>query len=195
MFDIPDWFKKEGAIVKDSPILFTISVLIATAILGAGIFTYEQHYYYAGILTEKDGTIVQKDATITTISEERDAANRENDRLHNDVAAYQAANAAKSSPLKDRAKILAQQLLDFSELTRTNSAGSNWNLQNQYRQEWNGRFDPRLDSILNELDVRGQYSQFIPAGNDYQLPNPDQLKTISSEINRMADALQEPDSP
>jgi hypothetical protein len=187
---------------KEWRVIKSISFWIAGGIVAIGAFLIASWYYSGEIsaqhatIEEKDGTIEQKDETIRTISEERDAANRENDRLHNDVEAYQAANAAKSSPLKDRIKILAQQLLDFSELTRTNSAGNNnYILLSQYRNEWNGRFEPRLDSVLNELDVRGQYSQFIPAGEDYQLPNPDQIKTISSELNRMADALQESDTP
>jgi hypothetical protein len=89
------WVRKEKATMRGAPFSFVSCVIICTVLLGIGLFWLEERHY-AGIIAEKDATIVQKDETARTISEERDKSNRENERLRNDNALLQSIHDEKN---------------------------------------------------------------------------------------------------
>ena len=183
--------------IKGAPISFFGFVFIAALVVFMAV-----EWHYAGTIQEKDSTLIRKDAdlaqkddTIKTISEQRDAANRENDKLRNENAAYAAAHSEKSSPLKNRAIILAKQFSEFGDLVSTNENVYNAQALQKgelYREMWQVRFEPRVSEILKELDVQGQSSDYLPAGvSSYNMPSGEQVKKIASEIDRMAKNLPE----
>ena len=74
------------------------SFYIAVGIVAIGIFFIEQ-WHYAGTISEMGATITQKDATITTISEERNEANIEIGNLRNSHTNYYAEAQAQTNAM------------------------------------------------------------------------------------------------
>jgi hypothetical protein len=88
--DLPwyiSWFRGEKATIMGAPIAFIGCVIIATALFGIGLYWFIDHLYSAEI-RGKDAASQRDIATIRNITEERDAANRENAKLRNENADY-----------------------------------------------------------------------------------------------------------
>jgi hypothetical protein len=196
--DLP-WYiamvRKEKATVKGAPISFATCVIICTALLGIGIFTIDQ-WHYSGTISEKDSTIIRKDAdlgqkddTIRTISEERDAANRENDKLHKDNEWLRNFRSKDSTPIKQEAIILANQIHDYIKDWKDTEPP-----EQQYHnvQQYVARFGLRASLMRDDLDKAGQDSKEF----DSVMWNFDgsykEVRLIADSIQKLADNL--PDS-
>ena len=88
--------------MKESPISFTLCVLIITALLGVGIYWLEERHFN-GTISQMDATIRAKDATIATLNTQLSGANRDNDKLtkqNDDLKIYRGKDAPP--PQKER---------------------------------------------------------------------------------------------
>jgi hypothetical protein len=192
-----DHLKSEGQVIKNAPVAFCSFVVIA----GFVIFLFVD-WHYVGTISEKDSTITQKEATITTVSAERDSFKDDNEKLRNENAQYQAAHDEKAFPLKKRVKILASQISEWSSQIETNRPQTFNSPQFQTLvYEWEGRFWPRLQIDLKQLDEIGQHSEQIEIMNFngmenmmvnfsyYQPQFYAQMQILTNELNRLAENL------
>jgi hypothetical protein len=83
VFDIPEWFRKEGSVVIGAPRLFAISVLIAATIVGSGIYWFVDHLYSA--------QLQNKDATIETVEVDRNSYKEHWDESQQEINKLRAA--------------------------------------------------------------------------------------------------------
>ena len=147
-----------------------------------------------------------KDAEMSSLRQEKEKLqtdlqreDRENDNLRNQNALLQSSHDEKSFPLKKRAQILAKQIDDFAN--QIHWPPTDMVLRSQQYNEWSDRFAPRVQVMLKQLDELGQHSDFFETNNyGYLLMNyaPDevkQLKSVASELNRLADKLPDVESP
>ena len=86
--------------VRTAPIPFVVCTLIASAVTCTACYWFVDHLYAA---------------TLLTVREERDKANRDNEKLSKQVEALRIYRANDNIPLKKRALILAQQIRDFTK--------------------------------------------------------------------------------
>jgi hypothetical protein len=98
--------KKEWPVVKK----FIIHLACFAAEVVCILFLYEKF-----VIPGMDGELHQKDETIRTISEERDGANRENEKLSKQIEELRIYRAQDTMPLKAKALILAKQIRDFTK--------------------------------------------------------------------------------
>jgi hypothetical protein len=179
-----------AAITARWPAMKKFIVHVAFLAVGAlaMIFLYEKF-----IIPGKDAEIgalqQQKEKMATDLQRE----DRENDKLRNDVAAYQSSNASKSFPLKKRAQILAKQLTEFADSIE----GTNWDNGRAINQ-WSQRFESRANVMLQEMDELGEHSEKISQVDLQQYnPNvfPGQVKELAKEIDRLAVDLPDVEKP
>lgn len=194
--------------IKKAPFAFVSCVLIIGVVIFFGVGAIEE-WHYAGTISENEATITakeadlgQKDETIRTISEERDAANRENEKLRNENAEYQASRDEKEFPLKKRAQILANQINRYAdEIFDTLKSSSGYNQWEQKSEEWQDRFVPRIEVMLKQMDELDQHSDLFETNNISYVFNtqpqnaPNQLKAMAAELNKLADGLPDVASP
>src|SRR6266850_2307599 len=88
--------------IKRSPWHFIGAVAV---LVGVGWLVISLHY--AMVMQAKDAELGQKNETIRTISEERDKANRENEKLAKQVEQLRIYRGQDAPPLKRKALILA----------------------------------------------------------------------------------------
>src|SRR3989442_7115278 len=93
--------KKNLRVIKGGPFLSCLSLV------AVGIFILVDWHYR--------GTLDEKDATIRTVAEERDKANRDNEKLFKQVEALRIYRAQDALPLKKKALILVQQIRQFTK--------------------------------------------------------------------------------
>jgi|SRR5665213_213629 len=108
----------------------------------------------------------------------------------------------KSTSLKQRAQLLANQLTDFADEMDNDKVPTNLRL---YQNEWDHRFPNKIDALLKELDAQGQFSQKIEKesngldingyGVAFQTDTAAKIRDVASEIKRMADDLPESKKP
>jgi septal ring factor EnvC (AmiA/AmiB activator) len=199
----PWWLRqlqKEQRTMKSAPLSVLVCVLILASLSALAIWWAEERHFQMEI-SSLNAAISANEATIRTLNTEKasedrddDKLRRENDKLRTENASATASRADKSIPIKGRAKILSQQLIEFAD--RWEKAGPNMNnIKMQLVEEWRERFHSRLKEITSELDALGQYSSKIGSLGDVSyisnLPSADVIRTTASELTRMADAVSE----
>jgi len=176
--------------MKESPISFTLCVLIIAALLSIGIYWLEERHY-DGIIKEMDATIKAKEATIATLNSQLSGANRDNDKLikeNEDIKVYRGKDAP---PLKKNAVILAAQMHEFLHKWKRNpqDPNSEW----QYVNRFDERFWPRIKLVRDDLDQNNEQSDVLDnIMHDwvfYAKKGYDQSKTMADEIERLANKL------
>lgn len=176
---------KEWPNVKASLVSFTICVLALAVIIGMGLYWFLDHSYSAEI-RGKNAALEQKEERIRTISEERDRANRENEKLSKQVEGLRIYRAQDAPPLKKKALILAEQIKAFTKDWKDTDPP---NVQHEnVRNYWN-RFGLRASIARDELDQSGQQSEaFDKVMYDFDASYAS-VRTIASEIGRLAGNL------
>jgi len=184
--------KDEGRVLRRSPLSFVVSVLLVTSVFGGCIYWFVDHLY-ASALRGQLAQIQAQEATIKDISEERDHANRDNEKLRRDVAAFQAVHDDKSFPLKKRALILSSQLKEYAARLIDATNKNDPVKRNEINNEWENRFQHRVNLVLSQLDEYGQHSEKLESSVNYVgIYSPQAAELISlysSEIARMANNL------
>lgn len=177
--EIIDHFKQEGQVIKGSPFAFATCVLVLAGFIFAGVA-----WHYEGMLAQKDATIAQKDARIGTISEQRDGANRENDKLLKQVEELRIYRGKDTLPIKTKALILARQIHDFTKDWKDTDPDQYQNVQ-KYLQ----RFGLRASIVRDDLDQSGQQSDALDkVMYNFNFRYGD-VRTIAAEIEKLADNL------
>ena len=164
-------FTKEWPQVKAAWASFAVCMLVTAVFVFGGAYWLVDRFHVAEIRG--------KDATIVTLSAERDAYKRQLEEA-----------GISSFSLKKRAIILADQIADFARRWPTNGSPVDpfW--------EFEGRFEARILKIRDELDEHGQQSQEFD--QESRLPNrspgnfkPDVAIRLASHIRRLANNLRD----
>lgn len=171
-------FEKQCSIVKSA--WEFVCVLVVLGFLAChGLY---QHF----VLPGRDGEIKQKDATIDLIKEEKATLIRANDKLTKQVEQLRIYRSRDMMPLKKTALILAQQIRDFIK---------NWkdtdppDIRYPNIQKYLQRFGLRASIMRDDLDQNGQQSDEFDNVMYHFDDNYQQVRTIASEIERLANKL------
>jgi hypothetical protein len=109
---------------------------------------------------------------------------KENEKLLKQTLDLKSAIAENATPLKTKARILAQQLLAFSKVQPQN--------QMKMMDDWGNRFEPRLYEIIKRLDELGQHSDLLNSSVMVGMPPPPAaLQTMARELESLAGNLKE----
>jgi hypothetical protein len=147
-------------------------------------------FYISEALNDKASKA--KDATVQNLQTRSDNLAKDNERLTKENLEFNKAINVKSSPLKGRVLILAKQL---NELAHKNDS-----TKDSYKcfQEYQSRFEERIEEALRDLDRAGQTSEKMtdrqlisfplqPSG-PYATTN---IEMFSQELTRMANNLKD----
>ena len=167
--------------IKKAPWQFTGAVMAVCLLLWLAM-----HWRYGALLDRKDAELAQKNETIRTISEERDKANRENDKLVKQIEGLRIYRGQDAPPLKRKARILSQQIREFTKDWRDTDPP---NVQNDTVFGYLNRFGLRAQIIRDDLDQNGQHSDAFDKvmfnfGYNYR-----DVRTIADEIEKLANKL------
>src|SRR5216684_3510010 len=86
--------------VRHAPVPFVVCTLILSGVLCACCYWFVDHLY---------------GATLRTVQEERDAVNRQNEKLEKQVESLRIYRANDELPFKKRVLLLAKQIRDFTK--------------------------------------------------------------------------------
>jgi hypothetical protein len=114
-----------------------------------------------------------------------DDLQKENDRLVKQNTDLKAATSDRATTLKKRTTVLVNQLSEFAK-THAKDADTDA-LQDVFRQ----RFSGRVSGIVKELDEAGQHSDRLSQPRIYSERSSTTLQTISDELQKLANKLQE----
>lgn len=153
----------------------------------AVLFLYEKF-----IIPGKDANLAQKDETIRTVSEERDAANRENDKLRRDNEWLKNYRSKETMPLKQSALLLARQIHEYiKDWKDTDDPGKKESNIQKYLQ----RFGLRASIMRDDLDQNGQHSDaFDKVMYNFSF-NYEDVRTIADQIEKLANNLPDQSNP
>ena len=168
--------------MKAARVSFTLCVLALTVLFGGGIYWFVDHLYSAEI-RGKNAELEQKAETIRTISEERDKANRENEKLSKQYEGLRIYRAQDAPPLKKKALILAQQIRDFTKDWKDTDP---LNVQPDNVFKYQQRFGLRASIMRDDLDQNGQQSEAFDKVMYNFSGNYADVRTIASEIEKLA---------
>jgi len=167
--------------VKQAPWHFLGAVVVLVSV---GWVVISLHY--AMVMQGKDAELGQKNETIRTISEERDKANRENEKLAKQIEQLRIYRGQDAPPLKQKALILAQQIREFTKDWKDTDSPD---AQNETVHKYLNRFGLRAQIIRDDLDQSGQQSDTFDNvmynfGYSYK-----DVRTIADEIEKLAKNL------
>jgi hypothetical protein len=175
-------FIQEWPNVKAARVSFALCVLALTVLFGGGIYWFLDHLYSAEI-RGKNAELAQKAETIRTISEERDKANRENEKLSKQYEGLRIYRAQDAPPIKMKSLILAQQIHGFTKDWKDTDPP---NVQSDNVQKYLQRFGLRASIMRDDLDQNGQQSDAFDKVMYNFSGNYQDVRTIASEIEKLA---------
>jgi len=176
---------QELPIIKAAPISFAICVLASGVLSFLGIFWLVNQMYSAEV-RGKNAELQQKAETIRTISEERDRANRDSEKLSKQVEGMRIYRAQDAPPLKKKAFILAEQIRDFTKSWKDTDPQ---NVQFDNVQKYQQRFGLRAAIMRDDLDQSGQHSDTFDKAMDNFTMKYGEVQTIATEIEKLASHL------
>jgi len=165
--------KKNWRVIRGVPFLSCL------AVVALGIF-FLIDWHYRGVLDAKE-------ATIRTVAEERDKANRDNEKLSKQIEALRIYRGQDALPLKRKALILLQQIRAFIKDWKDTDEGDvrYGNIQNYLK-----RFGLRVTIIRDDLDQNGQQSDaFDKVMYHFSFDSYKDIQVIASEMERLANKL------
>ena len=173
--------KKGWPAIKRDPWHFFGAVVV---LVGVGWVVISLHY--AMVIQGKDAELGQKNETVRTISEERDKANRENEKLVKQIDQLRIYRGQDAPPLKQKALILAKQIREFAKDWKDTDSPD---AQNATVFKYLNRFGLRAQIIRDDLDQSGQQSDVFDKvmynfGYNYK-----DVRTIADEIEKLAKRL------
>src|ERR1035437_8078030 len=136
------------------------------------------------VVASKNATIESLQVASTEKQAKIDGLQKENEKLLKQTLDLKSAIAENATPLKTKARILAQQLLAFSKVQPQN--------QMKMMDDWGNRFEPRLYEIIKRLDELGQHSDLLNSSVMVGMPPPPAaLQTMARELESLAGNLKE----
>jgi hypothetical protein len=181
-------FRKGWPAIKKAPWHFTGCVVFVGILLWAAMC-----WRYDAVIDGRDAALhareaelAQKGETVRTISEERDKANRENEKLVKQIESLRIYRGQDAPPLKRKALILAQQIKDYTKDWKDTDSPD---VQNDTVFNYIKRFGLRAQIIRDDLDQNGQQSDTFDKvmynfGYNYK-----DVRTIADEIETLAKRL------
>lgn len=169
-----DYLDAKRGIIMRAPVAF-----LAMAVLGS-LAGYSLTTFYDGKL------FALEDAKERTIAEERDRANRDNERLQKEVNDLKAYRGKDAPPIKKSALILASQIHEYIK---------DWkDLDDPVRKMENvrrylQRFGARASIMRDDLDQNGQDSPSLDKEMQAFEWNYQDIRIIANEIEILASKL------
>jgi hypothetical protein len=164
--------------VRTAPLPFLVCTLIATAVTCTACYWFVDHLYAAALQSDA--------ATLLTVREERDRANRDNDKLSKQVEGLRIYRSNDSIPLKKKALILAQQIRDFTKDWKDDDPPA---IQQQNGVNYWHRFGLRASLIRDDSDQNGQQSDAFDKVMFEFTDSYADIRAIASEIQKLAEKL------
>jgi hypothetical protein len=182
LLNLPKHLREEGPAIKSAPYSFGTAcfiILVVCITVCSSLF----YWHYRGIVETRDGTIIEKNATIEKQRTALDLTEKDNARLREDI---KSGRQYSSLPLKRRVEILSQQLLEFaSDWER--GAFSN-NPAYYLGDSWNLRFRDRIRNVRTQLDDMGKHSEELDKLVESASSSAD-IRKLATELRKIAESL------